>query len=192
MTKRFLAPALMLTLLVAGCTENPVTPTNDSFALLGPDDDGSGAAKAEKVDLCHVSNNGAGDPSPLSVPAGPPAESHLAHGDFSVGDPIPGMAGYAYDSDCLPNEMPVCTYEDPAGDDHITFVGTDHDGTIETFALSSINTEPPIIEGLHTADVTVTFYESANPDVEGGPRAFAAFIDDDGARTDCSVGLVFF
>lgn len=29
-------------------------------------------------------------------------DSHVAHGDAGIGDPVPGMAGYAFDSDCLP------------------------------------------------------------------------------------------
>jgi hypothetical protein len=187
MTKRILAPAAAAFLFAAGCMESPVAPVDDPSGS----ESTAMATKTEKVDLCHLSEDEPGVASLISVPLGRPSESHLAHGDVYPGDPVPGMPGYTFDSNCAAagNSPPVCEYEIAEDGSSITFYGHDEDGTIETLALSRDGADEAIIDGLHTSDVTVTFNKSSG--VEEA-RAFAAFIDDDWARTDCSVGLIPF
>lgn len=60
---------------------------------------GPAAARASKVDVCHV--NGQGDYRILSVSENA-YEAHLDHGDAGIGDPVPGMEGFTFDAACMP------------------------------------------------------------------------------------------
>lgn len=55
-------------------------------------------AQMAKVDICH--QNADGRYVKISV-AEAAYESHVNHGDRSVGDPVPGLTGYEFDEDCL-------------------------------------------------------------------------------------------
>ena len=58
-------------------------------------------AQMAKVDICH--QNADGQYVKISV-AEAAYQTHVNHGDGSVGDPIPGLTGYEFDEDCLPQE----------------------------------------------------------------------------------------
>ena len=56
-------------------------------------------AGGEKVDVCHNEGNGVFNMINISENA---FDSHVAHGDASLGEPVPGMDGYKFDEACVP------------------------------------------------------------------------------------------
>jgi hypothetical protein len=52
-----------------------------------------------KVDVCHYEGNGTYHMINISENA---FDTHVAHGDGSPGDPVPGMEGYKFDETCVP------------------------------------------------------------------------------------------
>jgi hypothetical protein len=51
-----------------------------------------------KTELCHANSNG----YQLISIAEPAVDAHIAHGDASPGEPVPGMDGYEFDATCEP------------------------------------------------------------------------------------------
>lgn len=56
-------------------------------------------AKAPQTSVCHAT--GGGSYLLLSI-NGNAVDAHRSHGDALPGEPVPGMAGYAFGSDCVP------------------------------------------------------------------------------------------
>lgn len=63
-------------------------------------------AKNEKVDVCHITGNGSFQLINVSENA---VRAHVDHGDGLIGDPVPGMAGYAFGEDCVPVRTALVT-----------------------------------------------------------------------------------
>jgi hypothetical protein len=57
----------------------------------------AGAGVNTKVDVCHLEGNGSFHLINVSDNA---FDQHLAHGDWSPGDPVPGMNHYVFDGEC--------------------------------------------------------------------------------------------
>lgn len=97
-----LIPA-MLSALVVGCDSGaPSEPTADVAAS-------PVAARAAVEPVCHLDPL-AGAYVRLDLPA-PAAASHRGHGDAVPGDPVPGPAGFIFDADCQPQEVPISELE---------------------------------------------------------------------------------
>lgn len=100
-----LAPIALAALLVAGCDQAPevagpaLLPTAEALM-----------ARMARVDVCH--QNVDGEYVKISV-AEAAYETHVAHGDGSVGDPVPGRTGYEFDEDCQAAEIPLPTPDCP-------------------------------------------------------------------------------
>ena len=59
----------------------------------------SAAAQREKVDVCHIDDEG----NYILINVADAAfDNHIAHGDAAIGDPVPGMSGYVFDANCQP------------------------------------------------------------------------------------------
>lgn len=65
---------------------------------------GAAVAAPDKVRVCHVDSEG--QLKALDV-AGKALSAHLGHGDGQPGDAAPGLAGHIFDSECVPNAIPV-------------------------------------------------------------------------------------
>ena len=84
-------------------------------------------------------------------------QSHVDHGDGSPGEAVPGMDGYNFGEDCLP-EVSVCA---PVDADN-AFIGTwhndDFDGSLQTLVFS--------------ADGCASYVDDGAPSCQGGPDPF--------------------
>jgi alpha-tubulin suppressor-like RCC1 family protein len=78
-------------LSLAACDAgDPTSPLEAPVAL---------SAAMGKTDVCHRTTDG--NFTKISV-ADAAYETHIAHGDGGIGDPVPGIEGYAFDHDCQP------------------------------------------------------------------------------------------
>jgi len=113
-----LFPAMVALAVAAACSgyeTSPVSPTSTAL-LATPLGQG-------KTSLCHQTE-GTNAFVLISV-ADPSLETHLAHGDLSPGNPVPGMPGFVFDGACMPLADDAAVFVG-------TFVGTDGvSGTIE-------------------------------------------------------------
>jgi hypothetical protein len=50
-----------------------------------------------KVDVCHAEGNGTYHLIEIAEPA---YNTHIAHGDAGVGEPVPGQPGFVFDAEC--------------------------------------------------------------------------------------------
>jgi alpha-tubulin suppressor-like RCC1 family protein len=83
-------------LMLAACDAgDPTGPLGAPVAL---------SAAMGKTDVCHRKADG--DFTKISV-ADAAYETHIAHGDGGIGDPVPGMEGYNFDDACQPVEAAV-------------------------------------------------------------------------------------
>jgi hypothetical protein len=57
-----------------------------------------------KTDVCHAHGDGTFD---LITVADPAIDSHIAHGDGLIGDPVPGQPGFVFDEACVAIPAPV-------------------------------------------------------------------------------------
>lgn len=61
-----------------------------------------------KVDVCHTEGNGTYHHIEIAEPA---YETHIAHDDAGVGEPVPGQPGFVFDAECNPVEACPCFTE---------------------------------------------------------------------------------
>jgi hypothetical protein len=95
MSPRPLALALSVAVLsLAACDAGDPTSVLDAPIAL--------SAGMAKSDVCHRSSQG--DFKKISI-ADAAYDTHIAHGDGGIGDPVPGMAGYTFDDACQPAEL---------------------------------------------------------------------------------------
>ena len=91
---------MILLLLLAGC--NNITDsdyTDDLQPQIGQSEMATLDNAQNRVDVCHV--NGKGEYQKITV-ADAAFETHIAHGDASIGDEVPDRPGYIFDEDCAP------------------------------------------------------------------------------------------
>jgi hypothetical protein len=151
-----LAPIALAALLVAGCEGAPGVA---GPALLATAE--APMARMARVDVCH--RNVDGQYVKISV-AEAAYETHAAHGDASVGDPIPGRAGYEFDEECQAQEIQVpdcpCFSATSVADEMATWGGhgtpllsdQDHEGGFYETILSIYDLsfgEYPLFDAIH-------------------------------------------
>ena len=91
---------IILLLLLAGC--NNITDsdyTDDLQPQIGQSEMATLDNAQNRVDVCHV--NGKGEYQKITI-ADAAFETHIAHGDASIGDEVPDRPGYIFDEDCAP------------------------------------------------------------------------------------------
>ena len=94
------------------------------------------AAPAAKVDVCHIEGNG--DYHKISISENA-LQQHLDHGDNRLGDPFPGMPGYVFGDDCLPESTSVDVAGDWAGHNGLAgFLGFTFEMTLSQDALGNV------------------------------------------------------
>jgi len=114
-----LAPFLFLAALgtVAACTESPSPTSPTPVGGLAAID-----AAPPKTAVCHRSDS-EGSFVLISI-ADPALPAHLAHGDATPGDPVPGSPGFVFDEACAVAPAQATTFVG-------TFVGDGTGGTID-------------------------------------------------------------
>jgi len=87
--------------------KRPVESGRTSPASLGGTAGPLQAMGQTKVDICHRTE-GTNEFILISI-ADPAVETHIAHGDGRVGDPVPKLEGYVFDETCTPVATDACT-----------------------------------------------------------------------------------
>ena len=105
-SKRWRASAYgvaFLLIMMAGCDSmTDAEHTDDLQPQIGQSEMTTLGNAQNRVDVCHV--NGKGEYNKITV-ADAAFETHIAHGDGAVGDPVPGMDGYIFNENCQPEEV---------------------------------------------------------------------------------------
>lgn len=170
---RLAGPALLtcVTMVAVACEDsasNPVAPTatnsagSSGFSSTSSSDTPAvvGALGQSKDALCHRTE-GTNGFVPITI-ADPAVDTHIAHGDMYVGDPVPGHTGMVFDGNCHPI-TPSVTY---------SFTGylSDDFGTLRAGTpFSGSFTYNPVQTG--TIQAVGTVYEIASASLSVGTES---------------------
>lgn len=118
--KRYaISTVIVLAIVLAGCTESPVTPPMQDQAVqsgsVSPSEiEAAGKNGKVKRDLCHATTSATNPYVPVRVPEGGALADHLSHGDVYPFSAVAGQPGFWFNADCEAEEdltPPVCDYE---------------------------------------------------------------------------------
>ena len=155
MKRHVFCSLVILGVVMAGCTESPVTSPMQDQAIEASSVNAAAMLPAfkkgtTKLALCHATTSDSNPFVPIRVADGDAVADHLAHGDVYPLSPVAGQPGYWYNTDCEAEEdvtPPVCDYEISEDGNSLVWYAADElsglkgggDGVLVTWFIPGLN-----------------------------------------------------